>query len=149
MTTKVVSAQVVNSSLDGSPVGAATASTGAFTTLTANTPGSGDNSTNVATTAWCRLGFSILLSSNGYIKLPGWLGGLIMQWGAANANSSSQSIGFPLTFPNSVWSIVCTPLNYGPNAGRASPYLTSSSNSGFVQESAGSTNSIFWWAVGW
>lgn len=40
------------STINATPIGATTASTGAFTTLTANTPAAGDNSTNVATTAW-------------------------------------------------------------------------------------------------
>ncbi|MEK2607683.1 hypothetical protein WLF18_00995 [Pseudomonas shirazensis] len=50
-----------------------------------------------------RAGISMLLSSNGYIALPSWLGGLIIQWGAATVAGGSgvtaipMSIGFPTT----------------------------------------------------
>ena len=130
-------------------IGSTTPNTGAFTTLTATTPGSSDNSNHAATTAWCFLGFAVSLAANGYIKLPTWMGGLILQWGNANAATSSQVITFPLNpFPNNVWCVLCQPINFGPNAGRATPYLDAVSTSGFTQTSAGSTNSIYWLAIG-
>jgi hypothetical protein len=81
------------------------ATTGAFTTLTSATPASSDNSTKTATTAWSKLGFAISLAANGYIKLPNWLGGFIIQWcygtgcTTGGLDPLTQSITFPLMFP--------------------------------------------------
>jgi hypothetical protein len=53
-----------------------------------------------------------LLSSNGYSKLPN---GLLMQWGSAGGASSNPStVAFPLSFPNSCFSVVIT-NNVGPS----------------------------------
>lgn len=139
--------------INNTAIGQDAAAPGTFTnvvvsgSLTAPTPASSDNSTEAATTAWCKFGFAVSIGVNGYLKLPTWLGGLLLEWGTANSASSSQSITFPRAFGN-VFSVVCTPLNYGPNAGRASPYLNGLTTTGFTQTSAGSTNSIFWFAVG-
>ncbi|MDR8014101.1 phage tail protein [Ectopseudomonas guguanensis] len=48
-----------------------------------------------------RWGFSISLTTTGYVVLPSWLGGLIFQWGngATNSGTGKAAITFPLTFP--------------------------------------------------
>lgn len=79
---------------------------------TAPTQVNTDNSTKVATTAWVRnamaniasaAGFAGSLSPNGYLKLPSWLGGWIVQWtkvlNANNVGGATTSVSFPLTFP--------------------------------------------------
>lgn len=70
-------------------------------TTTAVTPSVSDNSTKVATTAWNLLGFAASLGVNGYIKLPSWMGGLILQWGLTGAFDTgpiAQALSIP--FPN-------------------------------------------------
>lgn len=52
-----------------------------------------------------RWGFSASLTTNGYITLPSWLGGLIFQWGSQAAGAASVS--FPLAFPNSIFYVGC------------------------------------------
>ena len=51
-------------------------------------------------------GFTASLSSNGYTYLPN---GIIMQWGSASgASSNPATILFPISFPNSCFSVVIT-----------------------------------------
>lgn len=65
----------------------------------------GTNDTKFVSPLKLRWGFSVSLSTSGYIALPSWLGGLIFQWvrGAPMAGNSevSQEITLPLSFPNS------------------------------------------------
>jgi hypothetical protein len=106
-----------------------------------------DSSTNVATTAWVRLGFAVSIGTNGYIRFPSWLGGLLFQWGQANAPASSVAISFPTAF-SSLFNIQCMSANYGPNAGRDSQYIVSTSATAFTVGCGGSTISTLWFAIG-
>ena len=56
-----------------------------------------------------RWGFAISLTTNGYIALPSWLGGLILQWGKTTPvpPDSGLDISFPIAFPNSVYTVSC------------------------------------------
>jgi len=168
MSTQVTSEQIVNSTVDSSPVGATTPSTGAFTALSASgtsalnggatttAPGSTDNSTKVPTTGWVQalfaaLGFAISLNTNGYIKLPSLLGGLVMQWGTVSGlnDNTPTTAGFNLTFPNAAYAVFAN--DNGPNAASGNPRTMGcqiSSTSQFTILSSGSGASAFWWAVG-
>lgn len=87
---------------------------------TAPTPANTDNSTKVATTAWVRsamaniassAGFAISIGTVGYIKLPSWLGGLIIQWGQVSGTTDgigAMGASFTLAFPTACRAIVLT-----------------------------------------
>jgi hypothetical protein len=68
----VVTATITGGTIDGATVGAASPSTGAFTTLTSSTPSAGTNSTVVATTAFVRS-----VASTAGVSIQ-WTGGVIV-----------------------------------------------------------------------
>ena len=82
---------------------------GTAVSINAITQAVSDNSTKIATTAWVvtamatiatAAGFAISTGANGYIKLPSWLGGLIMQWGTSSSipSGGTLAITFPISF---------------------------------------------------
>lgn len=74
-----------------------------------------DNSSKLASTSWIRsamsniasaAGFASLLAANGYIVLPSWLGGVIIQWGTVSALQNATATGtYPIAFPNAAFHI--------------------------------------------
>jgi hypothetical protein len=87
---------------------------------TTRDPTFADNSTKPASTGWIRgamsaiaiaAGFAISLGVNGYVKLPSWLGGLVIQWGSVavpSAENTDSTTTFGIAFPNVCRSIVIT-----------------------------------------
>lgn len=115
------------------PIGSTSASTGAFTALTASTAGSSGNQVvNFSQ-------FNPSLGSSGYTLLPG---GLILQWGTdVTSGAGGATVVFPLVFPNSVYSVTTTfsgvlgvgthSLGIGSDSASAfQVYATNSSGSG-------------------
>ncbi|MDH1850068.1 phage tail protein [Aeromonas caviae] len=54
-----------------------------------------------------RSGFASLMSQNGYIALPTWMGGVVIQWGRTPDSIAGADIvvTLPITFPREVYSI--------------------------------------------
>jgi hypothetical protein len=65
-----------------------------------------DNSIRIASTGWIKSGFAISLTSNGYIRFPSWLGGLIIQWGTGTTTSGSVIVTLPFAFPKNFFRLV-------------------------------------------
>lgn len=84
--------------------------------------------TLIVTPKKLRWGFSINLAANGYICLPSWLGGMILQWGRvtapiSNANATSTGISFPMAFPRSCYLVQAAPQGSGNTANGGIPSL--------------------------
>jgi len=67
----------------------------------------GDDDATIVTPKKLRFGFAVNRSANGYIALPSWLGGLIIQWGAkaASATAGNNPVVFPTAFPNACFGV--------------------------------------------
>ena len=81
-----------------------------------STPAADDKSTKAATTAWLYsamatvmtfFGFSCSLGTNGFIKAPSILGGVIFQWGLYSTTSTQPgTFSFPVAFTSVCYQIV-------------------------------------------
>lgn len=133
--------------------GANTVKAVASPVTTAVTQAAGDNTTNIATTAFVQGEFSAKfggsnhsLSSSGYQELPG---GLIMQWTTATiSGGSSTSITWPIAFPNACFGVTVT--GNGSFLASTAPSAVSKSTSGAVLDcaSGSDTPTVFVFAIG-
>lgn len=83
---------------------------------------SGVNDTKFLTPKKLKLGFSVNLSTNGYLKFPSWLGGLVIQWGIVGSNQGANtpiSWAYPTAFPNACFQAFGTYANDGTTAAKA------------------------------
>jgi hypothetical protein len=116
-----------SSGINNTPIGQGSPAAGTFSSLQAPTMASSDNSTNVATTAWCGLGFAVSITdctvgNSCYIQVPSWLGGWKLQWGCVDGYPTS-TINFPLTY-TTLPGIVLAAVNGSCNIVTGSPTLS-------------------------
>jgi hypothetical protein len=74
-----------------------------------------------ATSSWVQGSFSASITANGYIKVPPWLGGLVLQWGqsgnvAGDTNIDSITVSYPVQFPNNVFAAVAVANSPSPGS---------------------------------
>jgi phage-related tail fiber protein len=105
-----------------------------------------------------RAGVNLLLGATGYIALPTWLGGLILQWGrASNGAAGPITVTFPVTFPNSKYAEIALPVvgvPLGWDTSQSNGALNRSAavfarRSGNGSSSSGDSNfDVYWLAIG-
>jgi hypothetical protein len=126
-------------------------------------PPANDNSAKIPTTRWIANNIQSLVSgciaavataagfatsgpaTNGYIKLPSWLGGLCFQWGSIGlvAQGASLSVTFPISFGSFAMTPVVTAVPTTANTNNYSMGATSTSLSGFyATNNSGTSGSI-------
>lgn len=108
-----------------------------------------------------RFGFSILLATNGYVVFPTWLGGLIIQWGrfvgAGIANHYNYTVNYPITFPNSLYSLSTQWIRASAIGGTLEVLVfkntLTTSKFDFNLDSStneyGEDSDVMWWAIGY
>ncbi|WP_256680089.1 phage tail protein [Pseudomonas sp. Marseille-P9899] len=84
----------------------------------------GSTDTNVVTPFKLRWGFRMLVGGNGYVVLPKWLGGLILQWGVTSeqlvntVGKTTAYFAYPIQFPSGA--LFVTTSNVGTSEPRSS-----------------------------
>ncbi|MBT9516690.1 MAG: hypothetical protein IV112_08345 [Methyloversatilis discipulorum] len=118
---------------------------------------SSDNSGKIATTSWIRsamsniasvAGFESLFAPAGYVVLPSWLGGLIIQWGniSAVASGASATITYPISFLNARYAF--SAIGNSPSPGAITFENVTPLVSERVWNQSGASRNVFWFAVG-
>ncbi|MBB3001433.1 gp53-like domain-containing protein [Paraburkholderia tropica] len=120
----------------------ATQGTAKVATQTQTTAGTDD--ATIVTPKKLRAGFSVLLGTNGYIALPTWLGGVILQWGTGATTTGFGTLFFPLAFPSGCKSAVAN------NWGGGTQYIgiQSFTATSLVVNSGSVSQNFTWFAIG-
>ncbi|MFM5171085.1 phage tail protein [Aeromonas veronii] len=94
-----------------------------------------------------RAGISFMLGSVGYICLPTWMGGIIIQWGTGvGASTYDFGISFPIAFPTACWAATVS-CDYTPDTGRVGYVACKKERTRLVCRSS-DTLSTNWIAIG-
>jgi hypothetical protein len=100
-----------------------------------------------------RWGFSISKNQNGYVVLPTWLGGLIIQWGRTGSvnQGATAVINFPLAFPNTLGTLQLCPYTAHISSASVASIVSHTLSTATVVN--GDTDTaypyIFWFAIGY
>lgn len=136
-------------------------STGVNTVTAVNDPGFLDDSDRPISSGWLRRGMSTLAfiagfeaswGVNGYVKLPDWLGGFIMQWGSiAATNATTVTANYPIRFPRAFYGMIQSIYNDTAGSTDAVRRTTSANplvNMLFRITNADGGTSVSYWAFG-
>ncbi|WP_122314964.1 phage tail protein [Pseudomonas cichorii] len=112
----------------------------------------------VVTPRKIRKGFAISLAQNGYIALPSWLGGLILQWGHTTVAGFdiTHTTSFPLRFPTECLCAIAQSSNPTSNgyidSGPQVVSFSSTNLSCYIQNYVGGVeppHGFYWFGVGY
>ena len=96
-----------------------------------------------------RKGFAIGLAMNGYIVLPTWLGGLVIQWGTGSY-TNNQVVAFPIAFPVNCRLVIPVPISTSAIFASVTNVTLSNFNAQIYNTAAaGVTSSLYWLAIGY
>lgn len=101
--------------------------------------------------AYSVLGFQIVKGDTGYIKLPDFLGGFVMQWTKTPTLSTSTNYtwNFPLGFPNKCAGVSGTLIGFSQGPLEVTVLPTQSAVSLSIGIQTASAGPAFAWAWGW
>lgn len=105
------------------------------------------NDAVIVTPKKLRLGFSISLTTNGYLVFPKWLGGLIVQWGLSPqiTNNATITVPFTIAYPTACLCGLLTTSNTGDAGADAVPNIAALSPTNiriFANDNAAGTSSL-------
>ncbi len=103
----------------------------------------------IATPKKLRKGFSISLGTNGYIVLPPWLGGLVLQWGNVVVGATSAAFTFPIEFPAALYTVTGSPISSSSSSAAGGGAISVGSRTGATVYVWGTGNFTYrWFALG-
>lgn len=111
----------------------------------------GSDDARIVTPLKLRSGFAISLTQNGYIKLPAWMSGLVIQWGRYAPAAATTVVTFPLAFPTACQSVLANQLLIGDTSGSENmPCLSAApTTTQFTMSQTSTRDQIYWLAIGY
>lgn len=99
-------------------------------------------------------GFSINLSPTGYIIMPAWLGGLIIQWGILTTETAGKAfVTFPVAYPNACLNVTIGETTSSDTSGNiwASQAASRTGFTGIVRNIAGApvSDGAYYFSIGY
>lgn len=110
----------------------------------------GTNNTNFVTALRLRNGFSMSLTTNGYIAFPSWLGGIIFQWGRniIAAGVVNTAVALPIAYPTANLLAIGNAISNHVDEQASKAYPTNLSTITLVN-GEGVTREIIWFSIGY